>query len=216
MNQFAQPAVSVSGFGMLASTGLWVSGAADGERPNEAVSSGMANGGLEEYFGGGHTDLHIGSSVKGARGMAVPSRPHHSISFAPLQPDAVAFLEERTGINYRHCDFSGAGWFCCTVRDGDIKGVFIAEFMNAFDAHITCAIDDPRFLTRRLVKAVFAALFSQAVRLTALTRPENAAAIRILKHLGFSHEGICRLGIEGRWDALTFGLLRSECRWIGE
>src|SRR5262245_11532437 len=137
------------------------------------------------------------------------------ISFAPLETDAVQFLIDRTGIDYSWCDFTGPQWFCCTARDGDhILGVFIGEFTTWFEAHITCAIDDPRFLTRRLLRTIFSTLFTHAVRLTGLTRPENEAAIRILRHLGFTYEGFLRLGIEGKWDGLIFGLLRHECRYL--
>jgi ribosomal protein S18 acetylase RimI-like enzyme len=138
-----------------------------------------------------------------------------SISFAPLDAEAIAFLMRRTGIDYGNCRFDGPSWFCCAARDhGTILGVFIGEFMNAFDCHISCAIDHPRFLTRRLLRAIFTALYSRAVRITAMTRPDNERALRIIKHLGFQVEGYSRLAIEGRWDALVFSMLRDECRFI--
>jgi hypothetical protein len=140
------------------------------------------------------------------------------VSFAPLEPDAVQFLIERTGIDYSWCDFAAPQWLNVTARDGDgaILGVFVGEFQTWFEVHITCAIDHPRFLTRRLLHAIFGTLFTQAVRLTALTRPDNEDGIRILKHLGFRYEGFLRMGIEGRWDGLIFGMLRNECRWLGK
>jgi hypothetical protein len=33
--------------------------------------------------------------------------------------------------------------------------------------------------------------------------------------LGFLYEGFSRMGIDGRWDGLVFGMLRHECRWLG-
>jgi hypothetical protein len=139
-----------------------------------------------------------------------------SISFAPLDAEAIAFLMRRTSIDYSDCRFDGPSWFCCTARDhGTITGVFIGEFMNAFDCHITAAIDNPRFLTRRLLRAIFTALYSRAVRITAMTRPDNERALRIIKHLGFQLEGYSRLAIEGRWDAFVFSMLRDECRYLG-
>jgi hypothetical protein len=138
-----------------------------------------------------------------------------TISFAPLEPDAVRFLTERTGIDYSHCDFAGPQWLTITARDGDkILGVFIGEFQVWFEVRITCAIDDPRFLTRRLLQAIFSTLFSRAVRLTAQVQPENEAANRIVRHLGFQFEGFMRLAIDGRWDANLYGMLRQECRYL--
>jgi RimJ/RimL family protein N-acetyltransferase len=80
--------------------------------------------------------------------------------------------------------------------------------------HITSAIDNPKFMTRRLLHAIFATCFSRAARVTAMCRPENEKSIRAIRHLGFQYEGYCRLGLEGKWDALVFGMLRNECRWI--
>jgi hypothetical protein len=138
------------------------------------------------------------------------------ISFAPLEPDAVAFLSASTGVDYRHCQFDQPQWFCVTARDhaGRILGVFIGEFTQWFDAQITCAIDHPRFLTRRLLRTIFTTLFSQAVRLTAFVGPDNEPGLRIMRHLGFQAEGYVRLGIEGRRDAVLFGMLRQECRYL--
>jgi hypothetical protein len=140
-----------------------------------------------------------------------------SVSFAPLKPDAVRFLMDRTGIDYRHCDFANSAvWFCATARDaeGRIQGVWVAEFQVWFEAHVTTAIDDPRFMSRRLLRTLFTALFSQAVRVTAMVRPDNHRSIEGIKRLGFRYEGFCRLGIEGKWDAMVFGMLRNECRWL--
>lgn len=139
-----------------------------------------------------------------------------TISFAPLEPDAVRYLIDRTGIDYSFCDFTGPQWFCCTARDSDgaLLGVFIGEFQLWFECHITCAIRHPRFLTRRLLRTIFTTLFSQAVRLTALVRPDNEPALRIIRHLGFQYEGYLRMGVEGRWDGMIFGMLRHECRYL--
>ena len=56
-----------------------------------------------------------------------------TISFAPLRKDAVAFLIDRTGIDYSPSATSPAPhWFCCTARDddGELLGVFIGEFLT--------------------------------------------------------------------------------------
>jgi len=137
------------------------------------------------------------------------------VSFEPLQEDAIRFLSDATEIDYFKCDFSLPCWLCVTARkDNQVVGVFIGEFMVWYEAHITCAIANPRFLTRRLLHAIFSTLFSQAVRITAMCRPENEGSLRILRHLGFQYEGYLRLGIDGRWDGMLFGMLRNECRFI--
>jgi hypothetical protein len=32
--------------------------------------------------------------------------------------------------------------------------------------------------------------------------------------MGFVYEGFMRKAIEGRWDALLFGMLKEECPWL--
>lgn len=139
-----------------------------------------------------------------------------TISFAPLRQDAVAFLMDRTGIDFSFCDFTAPQWFCCTSCNGEgtVLGVFIGEFTTWFECHITTAVDDPAILSRRLLRVLFGTLFSRAVRITAMTRPDNARSISGIKRLGFQYEGYSRMGIEGKWDGMIFGMLRHECRYL--
>lgn len=136
-------------------------------------------------------------------------------TFEPLQKDAVEYLSRRTGIDFATFDFAEPRWLCATARENDrVLGVLIGEFTTWFEVHLTIAIDHPKVVTRRLLHAIFSTCFSRAVRVTAMCTPDNEKSIRAIKHLGFRYEGFCRLGIEGKWDALVFGMLRSECRWI--
>jgi len=138
------------------------------------------------------------------------------VSFAPLDEAAQRYLSLRTGVDYTIFDYTLPAWLSVAVRDDDefIMGVLVAEFQVPFEALITAAIDDPRFMSRRLLHAIFSTLFSRAARVTAQCRPDNEKSIRAIRHLGFQYEGFKRLGIEGKWDALMFGMLRHECRWI--
>jgi hypothetical protein len=137
------------------------------------------------------------------------------ISFAPLAPDAVRFLMDRTGIDFSHCDFAAPQWLTVTAeKDGVIQGVLIAEFTTWFECHLTLAVDDFRCISRRLLEVIFSTLFSQAVRITAQVRPDNQQANRSVRRLGFQFEGFQRFAIEGRWDANLYGMLANECRYL--
>jgi hypothetical protein len=57
-------------------------------------------------------------------------------------------------------------------------------------------------------------VYSRAVRCTAQCHPDNRAAIKGVRHMGFVYEGFMRKAIEGRWDALLFGMLKEECPWL--
>ena len=137
------------------------------------------------------------------------------ISFEPLQEDAIAFLSDRTGGNYWGFNYGAPNWVCATSRNGGrVDGVLLGEFTSWFEVHMTTAVDDPRIVTRRLLHALFTTFFSRAVRVTAMSRTDNPRSIRGILRLGFRYEGFCRLGIEGKWDALVYGMLKDECRWI--
>jgi RimJ/RimL family protein N-acetyltransferase len=136
------------------------------------------------------------------------------ISFeAPLSLEALAFLSAGTGVDFMRHDTSR--WLCATGRNADeIVGVCCFEPYHWFDWHYTAAVTDPRCVTRRLLQALFTAVFSQAVRVSALIEPGNARAIKNAEALGFRYEGYGRLMVEGRRDALIYGMLREDCRYL--
>jgi hypothetical protein len=138
------------------------------------------------------------------------------VSFAPLQLDAIDFLSEETGVNYRFIDFTDPAWFCATKRrdDGTLQGVIACEFKTWFDVHFNTAIADPGFMRAKLLGAIFRTLFSRARRITALIEPTNERAIKNARRLGFVYEGYLRMGIEGDRDALIFGMLPHDCRFL--
>ena len=136
-------------------------------------------------------------------------------SFAPLDLHAKQFLTDRTGIEFRHVDMRH--WLCATARDdyGHILGVLACEPKLPFDWHFSCAIADPRCMSKRLLRTIFSALFKLgAVRITALISPDNHRAIKGAVRMGFVYEGFIRQGVEGHRDALLFGMLRQDCRFL--
>lgn len=138
----------------------------------------------------------------------------YHISFKPPTPDAIRFLEEETGVRFAHIDMRE--WFCATAwNDHDaVVGVFLAEPRNWFDWHISVAIADQQFMTRRLLRAIFKTLFTRAARLTALVEPSNERAVKQMLRMGFVYEGFLRLGLEGTRDVYMFGLLAADCRYL--
>lgn len=136
--------------------------------------------------------------------------------FAPLKSDAVEFLTEQTGVNYRDMTFDR--WLCVTARgdDDQVLGVWTLEPKTWFDWHMSAAIADPRCLTKRLLQAMFRAVFLRcgAVRVTALVDPDNRRALSQMRRLGFVYEGFLRMGVEGTRDGMMFGMLRADCPWL--
>jgi RimJ/RimL family protein N-acetyltransferase len=140
-------------------------------------------------------------------------RYHIAFTGAPT-PDGAAFLEEETGVPFAHLDMRD--WFCATAYNEHdaIVGVLLAEPRNWFDWHLSVAIADQQFMTRRLLRAIFKTLFTRARRITALVEPHNERALRQVVRMGFIYEGFCRCGIEGARDAYVFGMLPDDCRFL--
>jgi hypothetical protein len=137
-------------------------------------------------------------------------------SFEPLGASERIWLSDQTGVDFTTTDMRH--WFCVTCRNdqGMIQAVLACEPWNAFEWRFTATIVDPHAITRRLLKTIFNVLFehARAIRITALVDPGNAAAELAVKRLGFLYEGFLRRGLDGRRDAMIFGMLREDCRWL--
>ena len=141
------------------------------------------------------------------------------VSFAPLEPDAAAFLSAETGVDFTQINFDQDVWLCITSRDeetGMVALVIVVEFKADWDAHLSLAIRNPRAATRRLMKAGYKSVFAHAKRLTALIDVNNPVAHQKAIRMGFQYEGYVRLGIAGERDALLFGMLPYDCPWLDE
>ena len=89
------------------------------------------------------------------------------------------------------------------------------EFGN--DCEISCAAETPMAFRAHVMRAVFGYVFGQlqCVRLTAITTKRNMRSKRFLTALGFRVEGCVRRAYDGRRDALIYGLLAEDCRYLG-
>jgi hypothetical protein len=137
-------------------------------------------------------------------------------SFRPFTRDEVLFLQMMTNVDYSTTDFTQPHWLCVTAYDdeGKLMGVCAFEFKTWFDAHMTVAILDPRCVTRRLLRAMFTAVFSQARRITVLVEANNLRSFVQVKRMGFQPEGLGRLMVEGTRDALILGMTAGDCRYL--
>lgn len=144
------------------------------------------------------------------------SRPYQKVSFGDLPTDGQEMLTRHLAIDFSHAVMKAPRWFCAWARNstGDITGIFAAEFCVWFDAKITVLVLDPHCLSRRVLRAIFTAVFSQAKRLTAEVEPGNLRSLKQVQRLGFHHEGYRPLGLEGERDTILFGMVKDECPWL--
>lgn len=108
------------------------------------------------------------------------------------------------------------GYAAGFVEGGVLVGGVVLTHVTTFDGHVSIVLDSPRVLTPGALDALFSVPFRRLglKRLTILTDPRNKRVRRLAEGLGWTLEGKMRCGLDGERDALVYGMLASECRWI--
>lgn len=101
-------------------------------------------------------------------------------------------------------------------QDGQLKAGVVIELKAPFDAYVTVFSLSPKVWTRQTIKGVFEYLFNHlgVSRITCETAKNNKRSRKIIKGLGFRHEGTKKKGLDGKRDAIVYGMTDDECRWI--
>lgn len=103
-------------------------------------------------------------------------------------------------------------------RGGNIVAVTVWHSFETHSCLISVASDGSRrWLSREYLFRTFAYPFVQCgfPRVTSKVDEGNEAAVKLNEAVGFTREGYLREAApDGRGD-IVFGMLRSECRWIG-
>jgi len=102
------------------------------------------------------------------------------------------------------------------VRNGVLLGGFIYYRYTEFDVHLGAAFDRPGWALRETLRALFGYPFIQlgCTRMTAITGRRNKKARKGLVDLGFTLEGVHKRGLDGHEDAITYGMLKENCKWL--
>lgn len=106
--------------------------------------------------------------------------------------------------------------FAFLAVDGTFMGGCVISNYRGTDCEISCAAENSMCFRRNVMQAVFSYIFVQlgCVRCTSLTTKGNKRARSFLEALGFELEGNLRRGYDGSRDALVYGLLREQCRYV--
>lgn len=103
------------------------------------------------------------------------------------------------------------------VESGQIIAGVVYNNYYGRDIQASIAAVKKNWASHKILYGLFAYPFLQlrCSRMTAQTRSSNKHAQNFLMRLGFEREGALR-NWYGEDDAVIFGLLRTECRWIKE
>jgi len=100
--------------------------------------------------------------------------------------------------------------------DGVFNAAIVVSDFRTHDCQLSCASESKFTWRPHVLKAIFEYVFNQlgCVRCTAISKITNKKARAFLEGMGFQLEGKLRLGYDGKKDALIYGLLASECKYI--
>lgn len=97
-----------------------------------------------------------------------------------------------------------------------IAGVVYNNYLPNILIEMTIASIDKSWATRHNLKALFAYPFTQLNlgRVQALCSAKNEGVQMFLKRLGFDYEGAHPMAYHDGGDAMSFGMLKQNCKWI--
>ena len=102
------------------------------------------------------------------------------------------------------------------LRGQPIAGVVYTHYSGP-NIQMSIATTDRRWCSRGRLRVFFAYPFLQlgCRRVTGICHERNHRSRRLMEGLGFTHEGTHpEMFADG--DGLSFGMLRNDCRWIGD
>lgn len=102
------------------------------------------------------------------------------------------------------------------IRHGRLVGGVVFHGFRGHDIEISIASDSPLWASKKTFATLYAYPFNQlgVVRITCITGRKNKAVRRLAEASGFKLEGTHRKALDGREDAMSYGLLRGDCRWL--
>ena len=78
------------------------------------------------------------------------------------------------------------------------------------------ARDGALWCTHENIRLIFSFGFEHlgCTRISTFVREGHVKSSKLVKHVGFRREGVLRQAHDGRTNAIAFGMLRNECRWL--
>lgn len=101
-------------------------------------------------------------------------------------------------------------------REGVLEAGMIFSNYRGFEVELTIAAKSPRWATRDVLRAIFHVAFVQlgCVRFMVKIAKNNKRARKLAEGVGFQYEGKLRNGYDGLKDAIVYGMLSRECRFL--
>lgn len=117
---------------------------------------------------------------------------------------------QRLGMEFK--DFTAIG----IAEEGKLIAGVVYHGYRDENIEMNIVAETPRWISKGRLHALFFYPFGQlqCQRVTAITARKNKRTRKMLLGLGFALEGVMRCALPQRRDAMIYGLLNNECKWI--
>jgi RimJ/RimL family protein N-acetyltransferase len=110
--------------------------------------------------------------------------------------------------------------FAIYTNDGKfVAGLIVSNFRGS-DCEISMAAETATWAKKGIMRYIFSYIFNKmnCIRCTCIVQKVDSSkrTRRFLEGMGFVLEGNLRLAYDGETDALVYGLLRRDCRFLRE
>lgn len=111
-------------------------------------------------------------------------------------------------------DFAAFG----RIVNETLVAAFVLHQFRGRQCNVTVAAPTAGAITRDLLRSVFGFAFRDMnlTRVTSMVGASNHQARKLAERLGAIDEGRLRKGYDGTEDAVIYGLLNEECKWVSE
>lgn len=102
------------------------------------------------------------------------------------------------------------------VLDGRMIGGLLFNNYAGFMVDMHLATTDKRWANKRILKAGFEMAFGhlKCKRVNMMCSKDNRSMRKLALRLGFKQEGCHKMAHLGTTDAISYGLLKTDCRWL--
>lgn len=104
------------------------------------------------------------------------------------------------------------------IKNGKLIAGVIYNNYRKHSIEMTIVAIDSTWATKNTLRKFYEYPFNQlgVARVTATIAKPNKRARKMVERLGYKLEGVARHGMDGVKDACIYGMLKKECKWLGD
>ncbi len=102
------------------------------------------------------------------------------------------------------------------MDEGELIGGAIYHQYTGHMMEISLAAISPKWCSKKTLRAIFSYPFEQlgVTRMNAICDKKNKKIRKIMERIGFKQEGCLRKALPNGHDAIFYGMINTECKWI--